>query len=170
MTRRGRMRRTRSCAGRSCIPVTSVDWRRSRTLVCWPAWQRPRGRPAADPRDAQIARLREEKAQLEQKLAKSRFVVDMPSKLPVDDPQERGHRARVEFVTDAAIALLAPRIGTRVACAASGVPHATWYRRHRISPLPRRPVPVTERVQPRRWARPSGRRSWTCRTPGGSLT
>ena len=30
---------------------------------------RPRGRPAADPRDAQIARLRKEKAQLEQELA-----------------------------------------------------------------------------------------------------
>jgi putative transposase len=54
-------------------------------------------------------------------------------------------------VTDEAIALLAPRIGTRAACAASGVPQATWYRRHRISPPPQRPVPVphAERVQPR---------------------
>ena len=38
-------------------------------------------RPAADPRDAQIARLRTEKAQLEQELAKARFVVDVQSKL-----------------------------------------------------------------------------------------
>ena len=54
-------------------------------------------------------------------------------------------------MTDEAIALLAPRIGTRAACAASGVPQATWYRRHRISPPPPRPVPVphAERVQPR---------------------
>ena len=54
-------------------------------------------------------------------------------------------------MTDEAIALLAPRIGTRAACAASGVPQATWYRRHRISPPPQRPAPVphTERVQPR---------------------
>ena len=37
-------------------------------------------------------------------------------------------------MTDEAIALLAPRIGTRAACAAAGVPQATWYRRHRISP------------------------------------
>ena len=68
-----------------------------------------------------------------------------------DDLQERGHRARVESVTDEAIALLAPRIGTRAACAASGVPQATWYRRHRISSPPRRPAPVphTRRVQPR---------------------
>jgi hypothetical protein len=47
-------------------------------------------------------------------------------------------------VTDEAIALLAPRIGTRAACAASGVPQATWYRRHRASPVPPR-----DRVQPR---------------------
>ena len=68
-----------------------------------------------------------------------------------DDLQERGHRARVEFVTDAAIAALAPRIGTRAACKASGVPRATWYRRHRISPLSPRavPVPHSGRVQPR---------------------
>ena len=54
-------------------------------------------------------------------------------------------------MTDEAIALLAPRIGTRAACAASGVPQATWYRRHRISPPPPRPAPVphTGRVQPR---------------------
>ena len=42
---------------------------------------RPRGRPAADPRDAQIARLQKEKAKLEQELAKARFVVDVQSKL-----------------------------------------------------------------------------------------
>jgi putative transposase len=54
-------------------------------------------------------------------------------------------------VTDEAIALLAPRIGVRAACAASGVPQATWYRRHRASPPPPRPAPVPhrERCQPR---------------------
>jgi putative transposase len=54
-------------------------------------------------------------------------------------------------VTDEAIAVMAPRIGTRAACAASGVPQATWYRRHRISPPPPKaaPVPHAERVQPR---------------------
>ena len=54
-------------------------------------------------------------------------------------------------MTDEAIALMTPRMGTRAACAAAGVPQATWYRRHRISP-PRpkaAPVPQTERVQPR---------------------
>jgi putative transposase len=61
-------------------------------------------------------------------------------------------------VTGEAIAVMAPGIGTRAACAASGVPQATWYRRHRISPPPQRPVPVphTERDQ-RRALAPAGR-------------
>jgi putative transposase len=54
-------------------------------------------------------------------------------------------------VTDEAIAALAPRIGTRAACAVSGVAQASWYRRHRASPAPLRrpPVPHRDRVQPR---------------------
>ena len=58
-----------------------VDWRRSRDggRLAGPA--KSRGRPAADPRDAQIARLQKEKAKLEQELAKARFVVDVQSKL-----------------------------------------------------------------------------------------
>jgi putative transposase len=72
-----------------------------------------------------------------------------------DDLRGRGHRAQAEVVTDEAIALLAPRIGTRAACAAAGVPQATWYRRHRTSPVPVRPAPVPhrDRVQPRALAR-----------------
>jgi putative transposase len=54
-------------------------------------------------------------------------------------------------VTDQAIALLAPRIGTRAACKAAGVAQASWYRRHRASspPLQRPAVPQRDRVQPR---------------------
>jgi putative transposase len=54
-------------------------------------------------------------------------------------------------VTDEAIALLAPQVGTRAACRAAGVAQATWYRRHRISPPEPRPAPVpqADRVQPR---------------------
>jgi putative transposase len=54
-------------------------------------------------------------------------------------------------VTDEAIALLAPQTGTRAACRAAGVAQATWYRRHRASPVPPRPAPVPhrDRVQPR---------------------
>jgi putative transposase len=54
-------------------------------------------------------------------------------------------------VTDQAITRLAPVIGTRAACAASGVAQASWYRRHRASPAPvrRAPVPHRDRAQPR---------------------
>src|SRR3954447_9973698 len=52
-------------------------------------------------------------------------------------------------MTDAAISELAPVIGVRAACAAVGAPQATWYRRHRQSPAPERPVPVPHRDQPR---------------------
>jgi putative transposase len=57
----------------------------------------------------------------------------------------------VNATTDAAIAELAPRTGTRAACAAVGMPQASWYRRHRASPAPpRRPViPHAGRAQPR---------------------
>ena len=54
-------------------------------------------------------------------------------------------------MTSEAITALVPRIGTRAACAAAGVPRASWYRRHRVSPVPARrlPVPHRDRAQPR---------------------
>jgi transposase len=57
-----------------------VDWRRARDAA--QAGREPaRGRPPSDPRDARIARLVREKEQLEQELAKARFVVDVQAKL-----------------------------------------------------------------------------------------
>jgi transposase-like protein len=58
-----------------------IEWRRARDSGALAGPGRPRGRPAADPRDAQIARLEKEKARLEQELAKARFVVDVQAKL-----------------------------------------------------------------------------------------
>jgi len=58
-----------------------VDWRRARDAGALAALARPRGRPAGDPRDTQIARLHKEKARLEQELAKARFVVAVQAKL-----------------------------------------------------------------------------------------
>jgi len=57
----------------------------------------------------------------------------------------------VNAVTDAAVAELAPGIGTRAACAAAGVAQASWYRRHRVTPLPprRELVHQRDRAQPR---------------------
>ena len=57
------------------------EWRRARDAGSMARLGQPRGRPAADPRDAQIARLQKEKAKLEQELAKARFVADVQSKL-----------------------------------------------------------------------------------------
>jgi transposase len=58
-----------------------VEWRRARDSGALAGLDRVRGRPATDPRDAQIARLNKEKARLEQELAKARFVVDVQAKL-----------------------------------------------------------------------------------------
>ena len=58
-----------------------VEWRRARDAGALAGLARPRGRPAPDPRDAQIARLRREKERLEQELAKARFVVEVQAKL-----------------------------------------------------------------------------------------
>ena len=57
------------------------EWRRARDAGALAGLKQPQGRPAADPRDAQIARLEKEKAKLEQELAKARFVVDVQSEL-----------------------------------------------------------------------------------------
>src|SRR6476646_11243587 len=60
-------------------------------------------------------------------------------------------RERVDEVSDAAIAELAPKIGVRNACDAVGVAQAGYYRRHRSSPPPARsvPLPHKDRPQPR---------------------
>jgi transposase len=58
-----------------------TEWRRARDASAAAGPARTPGRAAADPRDAQIARLLKEKAKLEQELAKARFVADVQSKL-----------------------------------------------------------------------------------------
>jgi transposase-like protein len=58
-----------------------VEWRRARDAGALAGPGRPKGRPAADPRDAQISRLRKENKQLGQELARARFVVEVQSKL-----------------------------------------------------------------------------------------
>jgi len=58
-----------------------VEWRRARDAGALAGPGRPKGRPAADPKDAQISRLRKENQQLGQELAKARFVVEVQAKL-----------------------------------------------------------------------------------------
>lgn len=52
-------------------------------------------------------------------------------------------------MTDEAIGQLAPLIGVRAACRATGRAQAGYYRRHRQSPAPVRPTPPPRRRQPR---------------------
>ena len=57
------------------------EWRRARDAGALAGLKQPRGRPGADPRDAQIARLRKENAKLEQELAKACFVAGVQTEL-----------------------------------------------------------------------------------------
>jgi transposase len=58
-----------------------VEWRRARDAGALAGLSASRGRPRRDARDDRIARLEQEKRQLEQELAKARFVVEVQAKL-----------------------------------------------------------------------------------------
>ena len=153
-----------------------IEWRRARDAGALAGPARPRGRPAADPRDAQIARLQKEKAKLEQELAKARFVVDVQSKLQAlleTISESADTEPGSKLVTDEAIAVLAPRIGTRAACAAVGRAAG-----HLVPAAPDQPAAAEAGPGPARGPGPAAgagpgraaRRSWTRCTATGSLT
>jgi transposase len=56
-------------------------WRKQRDTGAAEALQRPVGRPKADPRDRELARLRAEKDKLETDLATARSVIEVQGKL-----------------------------------------------------------------------------------------
>jgi hypothetical protein len=56
-------------------------WRKQRDKGALEALERPVGRPKADPRDREIARLQAEKDKLEAGLAKARTVIEVQGKL-----------------------------------------------------------------------------------------
>jgi len=58
-----------------------VQWRRARDAGALAGLAVGRGRKRRDPQAERIARLEQEKRQLEQELAKTRFVVDVQAKL-----------------------------------------------------------------------------------------
>ena len=123
-----------------------VNWRRARDAGAFAALARSRGRPAADPRDAQIAQLHRQKARLERELAKVRLVVTVQTtttRALGDALGGSGHRPEADTVINQAVAALAPWIGTRAACAAVGEPQASYYRRKRVS-LSARPAPIPQ--------------------------
>jgi transposase-like protein len=57
-----------------------VEWRRARDQGVTDALSRPRGRPAADPRDKEIEQLRAQLARQEKELESSRRVIDIMGK------------------------------------------------------------------------------------------
>jgi hypothetical protein len=58
-----------------------VEWRRARDAGALAGLSAPRGRRRRDPQAERIACLEAEKRQLEQELAKARFVVEVQAKL-----------------------------------------------------------------------------------------
>jgi len=58
-----------------------VAWRKARDAGALTGLAAPRGRKRRDPQGERIARLEAEKQQLEQELAKARFVVDVQATL-----------------------------------------------------------------------------------------
>jgi hypothetical protein len=66
---------------RACIPATSWRGGGARDAGALAGLAAPRGRKRRDPQAERIARLEAEKHQLEQELAKTRFVVDVQAKL-----------------------------------------------------------------------------------------
>jgi transposase len=81
MTAPRRVRRVRILRREGQYSSHIIDWRRARDAAAATGREPVRGRPRPDPRDAQIARLTREKEQLEQELAKARFVVEVQAKL-----------------------------------------------------------------------------------------
>src|SRR6266542_1723523 len=86
------------------------EWRKQRDQGALQALAAAPGRPAADSRDQEVARLRRENARLQ---------ADVMIDQTIDD--------------------LAGTLGKRAACAALGRSRASYYRRHRRSPPPPRP-------------------------------
>ena len=58
-----------------------VEWRRARDAGALQALKRPRGRKPADPRDAEVARLRRRAERAEAELAKARLIIDVQGKV-----------------------------------------------------------------------------------------
>lgn len=58
-----------------------TEWRRQRDAGALEALARPAGRPTADPRDSEIARLKRENERLADDLGKARAVIEVQGKL-----------------------------------------------------------------------------------------
>ena len=74
--------RVRCCVGRACTPAHIVQWRRARDGGAhWLGAPLRAGRKRRDRKPSGSPHLQQEKRQLEQELAKTRFVVEVQAKL-----------------------------------------------------------------------------------------
>ena len=122
-----------------------TEWRHQRDRGALEALAKPAGRPAADPRDREVAALRKENERLQPRTRQGPQGHRDPGKTlgAVGAARHRQRRAdRRDEMTDMAIAALAPVVGTRAACAALGEPRARYYRRHRQSPAAEPPLTI----------------------------
>ena len=69
------------CDARGCTPRPISEWRRQREEGALEALVGTRGRPPADQRERELARLRQENARLQSDLAKAHRVIDVQRKL-----------------------------------------------------------------------------------------
>ncbi|MEU4218186.1 IS3 family transposase [Actinoplanes sp. NPDC026623] len=128
-------------------------WRSQRDAGARQGLAKPVGRPPADPRERETARLRRENERLQAELVKARAVIEVQGKTlraagSTRDRQPE-QRERADTMIDEAIVELTGLLGSvRAACAAAGRPQASHYRRHRRSPAPVR-VPRERKPQPR---------------------
>src|SRR6266545_343523 len=120
------------------------EWRKQRDQGALQALAAAPGRPAADSRDQEVARLRRENARLQADLAKAQGDRGPRKTLRAAGAAHHGQRGvterrRAEVMIDQTIDDLAGTLGKRAACAALGRSRASYYRRHRRSPPPPRP-------------------------------
>ena len=89
----GRRRERCGAAAGGLYSSLISEWRRARDAGAPAGLKQPRGRPAADPRDAQIAQLERDKAKLGPGLATFRFVIEVQAKFLQNRADGSRHRA-----------------------------------------------------------------------------
>ena len=112
-----------------------TEWRRQRDRGAAAGLAQRPGRPEADPRDRELARLQKRMARLELELDKARKVIEIQSKLSALleglAAESAAPASEPALMVDSAATELAPLVGTKGACQAVGRARATYYRHSR---------------------------------------
>ena len=171
----GPVRRARSCAGRACTPVTSWTGGGPGTAGRWRARRGLAAARPADPRDAQIARLRRRRPSWSRSWPR-------PASWSMCSQNCRRSWRRSPRARTPSPGRVRDRRGDRPAGAEDRHPGGLRGLRraagHLVPAAPDQPAAAAGRSRSRtpsgssrgRWPRPSGRRSWMRCTAAGSLT